>query len=179
MRFRDRRAGSGERDACVRTTDGRANDNFPTGSPLSLGKFLAFPRRPSRRNRFPGRRYPQNFLDRPPLSVAQPKGVGRARASVSEPLRQRRSGEIATGIIREASHGIPVAILPGRLSPDLETAGLLLISSCLINRLALEACASLATRNACSGVLGRLRPNPGRRQASVTPAPRLRSWLAS
>ena len=61
----------------------------------------------------------------------------------------------------------------------LETAGLLLISSCLINRLALEACASLATRNACSGVLDRLGPNPGRRQASVMSAPRLRSWLAS
>ena len=67
MRFRDRRAGSGERDACVRTTDGRANDNFPTEFPLPLGKFLAFPRRPSRQNRFPGRRYPQNFLGRSPI----------------------------------------------------------------------------------------------------------------
>ena len=31
------------------------------------------------------------------LSVAQPKGVGRARASVSEPLRTHALGEIATG----------------------------------------------------------------------------------
>ena len=113
------------------------------------------------------------------LSVAQPKGVGRARASVSRPLRQRRSGKIATGKLRGAPHGIPVAILPDRLSPGLETAGLLLISSCLINRLALEACASLATRNACSSVLGRLGANPARKQASATPAVRLRSWLAS
>jgi len=114
------------------------------------------------------------------LSVAQPKGVGRARASVSEPLRAYAIGKIATGKLRAGpAHGIPVAILPGPEACGLETAGLLLISSCLINRLALEACASLATRNACSGVLGRLRPNPGRRQASVTPAPRLRSWLAS
>ena len=114
------------------------------------------------------------------LSVAQPKGLGRARASVSEPLRAYAIGKIATGKLRAGpAHGIPVAILPGPEACGLETAGLLLISSCLINRLALEACASLATRNACSGVLGRLRPNPGRRQASVTPAPRLRSWLAS
>ena len=114
------------------------------------------------------------------LSVAQPKGLGRARASVSEPLRAYAIGKIATGKLRAGpAHGIPVAILPGPEACGLETAGLLLISSCLINRLALEACASLATRNACSGVLNRLRPNPGRRQASVTPAPRLRSWLAS
>ncbi len=111
------------------------------------------------------------------LSVAQPKGVGRARASVSEPLRQRRSGEIATGIVREASHGIPVAITAIAETCGLETAGLLLISSCLINRLALEACASLATRNACSGVLDRLGPNPGRRQAFLAPAIRLCSWV--
>ena len=51
----------------MRTTDGRANDNFPTEFPLPLGKFLAFPRRPSRQNRFPGRRYPQNFLGRSPI----------------------------------------------------------------------------------------------------------------
>ena len=116
----------------------------------------------------------------PLISVAQPKAMGRARASVSEPLRAYAIGKIATGKLRAGpAHGIPVAILPGPEACGLETAGLLLISSCLINRLALEACASLATRNACSGVLGRLRPNPGRRQASVTPAPRLRSWLAS
>ena len=114
------------------------------------------------------------------LSVAQPKGVGRARASVSEPLRTHALGKIATGNERgTVPHGIPVAILPGPEACGLETAGLLLISSCLINRLALEACASLAKSNACSSVLGRLGANPARRQASVTPAPRLRSWLAS
>ena len=113
------------------------------------------------------------------LSVAQPKGVGRARASVSEPLRTHALGKIATGNERgTVPHGIPVAILPNAWVRDLETAGLLLISSCL-NRLALEACASLAKSNACSSVLGRLGANPARRQASVTPALRLRSWLAS
>ena len=112
------------------------------------------------------------------LSVAQPKGVGRARASVSEPLRAYAIGKIATGKLRAGpAHGIPVAILPGPEACGLETAGLLLISSCLINRLALEACASLATRNACSGVLDRLGPNPGRRQAFSAPAIRLCSWV--
>ena len=43
--------------------------------------------------------------------------------------------------------------------------------------LAFEACASLATRNACSGVLDRLGPNPGRRQAFSAPAIRLCSWV--
>ena len=112
------------------------------------------------------------------ISVAQPKGVGRARASVSEPLRAYAIGKIATGKLRAGpAHGIPVAILPGPEACGLETAGLLLISSCLINRLALEACASLATRNACSGVLDRLGPNPGRRQAFLAPAIRLCSWV--
>ena len=73
--------------------------------------------------------------------------------------------------------GTPIISATGPVS-GLETAGLLLISPCL-NRLALEACASLAKSNACSSVLGRLGANPARRQASVTPAPRLRSWLAS
>ena len=113
------------------------------------------------------------------LSVAQPKGVGRARASVSEPLRMYAIGEIATGIIRApGAHHIPVAISPIAEACGLETAGLLLISSCL-NRLALEACASLAKSNACSSLLGRLGANPARKQASATPAVRLRSWLAS
>ena len=113
------------------------------------------------------------------LSVAQPKGVGRARASVSEPLRMYAMMEIATGNERgTVPHEIPVAITLIAEACGLETAGLLLISSCL-NRLALEACASLAKSNACSSVLGRLGANPARRQASVTPAPRLRSWLAS
>ena len=35
----------------------------------------------------------------------------------------------------------------------------------------------LATRNACSGVLDRLGPNPGRRQAFSAPAIRLCSWV--
>ena len=44
-----------------------------------------------------------------------------------------------------------------------------------LNRLALEACASLAKSNACSSVLGRPGANPARKQASATPAVRLRS----
>ena len=112
------------------------------------------------------------------LSVAQPKCVGCARASVSEPLRAQYFGAIFTGIRwGPGPHPKTAKIAPKYPPGASETAGLLLISSCLINRLALEACASLATRNACSGVLDRLGPNPGRRQAFLAPAIRLCSWV--
>ena len=73
--------------------------------------------------------------------------------------------------------GTPIISATHYLS-GLETAGLLLISPCL-NRLALEACASLAKSNACSSVLGRLGANPARRQAYAPPALRLCSWVTS
>ena len=73
------------------------------------------------------------------LSVAQPKGVGRARASVSEPLRMYAMMEIATGNeLGTVPHEIPVAITLIAEACGHETAGLLLFSSCL-KRLALEA----------------------------------------
>ena len=92
--------------------------------------------------------------------------------------RERREKRKKREERREGPHLKTVARPTSNYLSGLETAGLLLVSPCL-NRLALEACASLAKSNACSGVLGRLGANPARRQASVTPAPRLRSWLAS
>ena len=86
--------------------------------------------------------------------------------------------EIATGVVREAaSHHIPVAITEIAETCGLENGWVIADLIMLINRLALEACASLATRNVCSGVVDRLGPNPARRQAFLTPAIRLCSWI--
>ena len=92
--------------------------------------------------------------------------------------RERREKRKKREERREGPHLKTVARPTSNYLPGLETAGLLLISPCL-DRLALDPRASLATRNACSSVLGRLGANPARRQVSVTPAPRLRSWLVS
>ena len=92
--------------------------------------------------------------------------------------RERREKRKERGERREGTHLRTVVKPTSNYLPGLETAGLLLISPCL-NRLALEACASLAKSNACSSVLGRLGASPARKQASATPTVRLRSWLAS
>ena len=110
-------------------------------------------------------------------SSMQERGRDRDEKEERREKREEREENLPTSTC-EGAHLKTVVKPTSNYLRAVETAGLLLISSCL-NRLALEACASLATRNACSSVLGRLGANPARRQASLTPAPRLRSWLAS
>ena len=90
--------------------------------------------------------------------------------------KERRGGE------RRGGEKAPIAKYPKK-------SGIPKVYASLLDRFALCRLRNLPrsqapvskhrSRNACSGVPGRLGPNPVRRRASVRPALRLSGWLAS